>query len=97
VTTRTYTIETPRFSVAEVIHECVNGTGKFNVCAVIPQVQKRGAEVLRLRKLSSAASAAQAIIDHLRDWIFGSNVRHTSVTRHIRWLLATRILFFLLP
>ena len=35
-------------------------------------VQKRGAEVLAARKLSSALSAAKAIGDHLRDWWFGT-------------------------
>jgi malate dehydrogenase len=38
----------------------------------IPAVQQRGAEVMKLRKLSSAASAAQAIVDHMYDWIHGT-------------------------
>lgn len=38
-----------------------------------PRVQKRGAEIIDLRKLSSAASAGNAAIDHMRDWAFGSN------------------------
>lgn len=37
-----------------------------------PRVQKRGAEIIELRKLSSAASAANAAIDHMRDWALGS-------------------------
>jgi len=37
-----------------------------------PRVQKRGAEIIQLRKLSSAASAGNASIDHLKDWEFGS-------------------------
>ena len=37
-----------------------------------PRVQKRGAEIIALRKLSSAASAGNAAIDHMRDWILGS-------------------------
>lgn len=37
-----------------------------------PRVQKRGAEIIELRKLSSAASAGNASIDHMRDWAFGS-------------------------
>lgn len=36
-------------------------------------VQKRGAAVLRARKLSSAMSAARAIFDHLRDLLHGSD------------------------
>ncbi|KAF6003695.1 hypothetical protein F1559_004592 [Cyanidiococcus yangmingshanensis] len=39
---------------------------------IIPTIQKRGAEVLALRKLSSAMSAARAIGDHLRDWMLGT-------------------------
>lgn len=38
-----------------------------------PRVQKRGAEIIELRKLSSAASAGNASIDHMRDWAFGSS------------------------
>jgi len=38
----------------------------------IPAVQKRGAAVIKARKLSSAASAANAIADHLRDWLLGT-------------------------
>jgi len=35
-------------------------------------VQQRGAAVIKARKLSSAASAAKAIIDHMRDWVVGT-------------------------
>jgi malate/lactate dehydrogenase len=38
-----------------------------------PRVQKRGAEIIELRKLSSAASAGNASIDHMRDWVYGSD------------------------
>jgi malate dehydrogenase len=38
----------------------------------IPRVQKRGAEIIQARGLSSAASAASAAIDHMRDWELGS-------------------------
>jgi malate dehydrogenase len=38
----------------------------------IPTVQKRGAAIIDARGLSSAASAANAAIDHVRDWISGS-------------------------
>ncbi len=38
----------------------------------IPTVQKRGAAIIEARGLSSAASAANAAIDHVRDWIFGT-------------------------
>jgi len=38
----------------------------------IKTVQQRGAAVIAARKLSSAASAANAICDHMRDWILGT-------------------------
>jgi malate dehydrogenase len=38
----------------------------------IPTVQKRGAAIIDARGLSSAASAANAAIGHVRDWISGS-------------------------
>jgi len=38
----------------------------------IPRVQKRGAEVIETRGASSAASAANAAVDHVRDWILGT-------------------------
>ncbi|AUN95136.1 malate dehydrogenase [Pseudazoarcus pumilus] len=39
----------------------------------LPKVGKRGAAVIEARGLSSAASAANAAIDHMRDWWLGSN------------------------
>jgi len=38
----------------------------------ITTIQNRGAAVIAARKLSSAASAAQAIVDHMRDWAKGT-------------------------
>lgn len=38
----------------------------------IPTVQKRGAAIIEARGLSSAASAASAAIDHMRDWAAGT-------------------------
>ena len=38
----------------------------------IPTVQKRGAAIIEARGLSSAASAANAAIDHVRDWVAGT-------------------------
>jgi malate dehydrogenase len=38
----------------------------------IPKVQKRGAAVIQARGASSAASAANAAIDHVRDWLLGT-------------------------
>ena len=39
----------------------------------IPTVAKRGAAIIEARGLSSAASAANAAIDHMRDWALGTN------------------------
>jgi malate dehydrogenase len=38
----------------------------------IPTVQKRGAAIIEARGLSSAASAANAAIDHIRTWVSGT-------------------------
>ncbi|MET0511163.1 MAG: malate dehydrogenase [Thermoleophilaceae bacterium] len=39
----------------------------------IPRVGKRGAEIIDARGASSAASAANAAIDHVRDWVLGAD------------------------
>jgi malate dehydrogenase len=39
----------------------------------IPRVGKRGAEIIEARGSSSAASAANAAIDHVRDWVAGAD------------------------
>jgi malate/lactate dehydrogenase len=39
----------------------------------IPTIQKRGAAVIAARKMSSAMSAANAVADHLHDWLLGSD------------------------
>lgn len=46
---------------------------------LIPQVGKRGAAIIEARGASSAASAANAAIDHMRDWIQGSNGKWVSM------------------
>jgi len=38
----------------------------------LPKVQKRGAEIIEARGASSAASAANATVDHMRDWVLGT-------------------------
>jgi malate dehydrogenase len=45
----------------------------WNVDTFIPQVGKRGAAIIEARGSSSAASAANAAIDHIRDWVLGSD------------------------
>jgi malate dehydrogenase len=38
----------------------------------IPRIQRRGAAIIDARGLSSAASAADAVVDHVRDWAIGT-------------------------
>jgi len=45
----------------------------------LPKVQKRGAEIIKARGSSSAASAANAAIEHMKDWVFGSDGRRVSM------------------
>ncbi len=45
----------------------------WNKDTFIPTVGKRGAAIIEARGLSSAASAANAAIDHVRDWVLGTN------------------------
>ena len=45
----------------------------WNAETFLPTVGKRGAAIIEARGLSSAASAANAAIDHMRDWALGSN------------------------
>jgi malate dehydrogenase len=44
----------------------------WNATVFLPTVGKRGAAIIEARGLSSAASAANAAIDHMRDWALGS-------------------------
>jgi len=45
----------------------------WNADTFLPTVGKRGAAIIEARGVSSAASAANAAIDHMRDWALGSN------------------------
>jgi malate dehydrogenase len=45
----------------------------WNRNVFLPTVGKRGAAIIEARGLSSAASAANAAIDHMRDWALGTN------------------------
>ena len=47
----------------------------WNANTFLPTVGKRGAAIIEARGLSSAASAANAAIDHIRDWVLGTNGR----------------------
>ena len=44
----------------------------------VPRVAKRGAEIIEVRGSSSAASAANAAVSHVRDWVLGTGERWTS-------------------
>jgi len=55
-------------SVAKIIND-----DQWNREVFIPTVGKRGAAIIDARGLSSAASAANAAIDHIRDWVLGTN------------------------
>ncbi|HMY27616.1 MAG TPA: malate dehydrogenase [Agitococcus sp.] len=46
---------------------------EWNRDTFLPKVGKRGAAIIEARGLSSAASAANAAIDHIRDWVLGTN------------------------
>lgn len=48
----------------------------------IPAVQQRGAAIIKARGASSAASAANAAIDHMRDWALGSKGQWVSMGVH---------------
>ncbi|MBI3145829.1 MAG: malate dehydrogenase [Pseudogulbenkiania sp.] len=45
----------------------------WNRDVFLPTVGKRGAAIIEARGLSSAASAANAAIDHIHDWVLGTN------------------------
>lgn len=47
----------------------------WNANVFLPTVGKRGAAIIAARGVSSAASAANAAIDHMRDWALGTNGR----------------------
>ncbi len=64
----------------DITHAQINGRAAAEVVAdqnwletdFIPTVQKRGAAIIEARGASSAASAASAAVDHVRDWMLGT-------------------------
>jgi malate dehydrogenase len=64
----------------DIVHAKVNGANAAETVndqewlesSFIPTVQKRGAAIIEARGASSAASAANAAIDHVRDWVLGT-------------------------
>ncbi len=69
------------------IHHCkVAGTAATSLVdnewmskTFIPTVQQRGAAIIKARGLSSAASAANAAIEHMRDWVLGTQGKIVSM------------------
>jgi len=64
----------------DISHATVNGKPATDLVdrdwyenTFIPTVQKRGAAIIEARGASSAASAASAAIDHVRNWVLGSD------------------------
>jgi malate dehydrogenase len=65
----------------DIFHAKVNGRNAAEVVndqawienEFIPTVQKRGAAIIEARGASSAASAANAAIDHVHDWVLGTS------------------------
>jgi malate dehydrogenase len=65
----------------DIFHALVDGKPAFDAVgrdqtwvedAFIPTVQQRGAAIIKARGLSSAASAANAAVEHVRDWVLGT-------------------------
>ena len=60
----------------------------------MPTIQKRGAAIIEARGASSAASAANAAIDHVRDWVDGTDgVVSMGVTSDGRYGIAAGLIF----
>ena len=59
-------------SAARAVKDMINDQ-VWNAETFLPTVGKRGAAIIAARGVSSAASAANAAIDHMRDWALGTN------------------------
>lgn len=58
--------------VEEALTQIVGDVPSWLESTFIPRVAKRGAEIIAVRGSSSVASAASATIDHVRDWVHGT-------------------------
>jgi malate dehydrogenase len=69
-----------RFATAgsEQVKDLINDQ-EWNANTFLPTVGKRGAAIIEARGLSSAASAANAAIDHVRDWVLGTDGKWTTM------------------
>jgi len=71
----------------DISHTLINGKpagslindDKWVIESFIPAVQQRGAAIINARGASSAASAAHAAIEHMRDWALGSGGKWVSM------------------
>ncbi len=59
--------------VHEALEQIVGDVPAWLESTFIPRVAKRGAEIIEVRGSSSVASAANAAIDHVRDWVRGTD------------------------
>ncbi|WP_245325586.1 malate dehydrogenase [Paeniglutamicibacter terrestris] len=67
--------------LSDVLQEKLGGStavGSWLTESFIPGVAKRGAEIITVRGSSSAASAAAAAVDHVHDWVVGTQDAWTS-------------------
>ncbi|MDY0391350.1 malate dehydrogenase [Desulfobulbus oligotrophicus] len=71
----------PDISYATADGKAVKGLvdDEWNKNDFIPTVQQRGAAIIKARGASSAASAASAAVDHMRNWALGSNGQWVSM------------------
>ena len=60
------------------VKELINDQ-EWNANTFLPTVGKRGAAIIDARGASSAASAANAAIDHVHDWLLGTNGKWTTM------------------
>ena len=60
-------------SASDALAERVGDVSGWLESTFIPRVAKRGAEIIEVRGSSSVASAASATIDHVRDWVQGTD------------------------
>ncbi|KAA8491218.1 Malate dehydrogenase, cytoplasmic [Porphyridium purpureum] len=64
--------------ISDPIREAVGGEAYLRD-ELIPKIQKRGAAIIAARGLSSAMSAANAICDHMNDWLHGTGDKYVSM------------------
>lgn len=74
----------------DIHHTTINGQSALDTVddswykdLMIPAVQQRGSAIIKARGASSAASAASAAIDHMRDWLYGTTESGNSVSMGI--------------